>query len=250
MCALVSVVFSMSLLGEAQTQPITKNTEGLVRVKAASVSRVTPAGAVARVEFVNQSHKRIVAYTASVSCRYTDGELFSIPVTTDMVWALSLRALGFPEPQEARFGPGEVSVVTVTFPPSASGGVPSIEASVEMVAFDDKSAIGDPKHITALRSSRLREAESLAELLDDVESLQSAAPRRRKEAFEDILGKLQNGPPEESQKVKAARLRHASMLRSMVGPLVADSESLRQASNAYSARRKVLLEHIELTGQD
>jgi hypothetical protein len=192
-------------------------------------SRVRVAGdhAVVTVTLSNSHSKTVTAWGQYVEGQYADGSKQSNYLVTDDVTALL-----HGNPEDRMFRADATRELDVALPLDANGAPPVIiSASVKMVVYDDRSAVGDAREIDRLAVARRSMALHWSATIDDIETIRKM--------------------PDPKAALKAYITDHPEggvMLQQLVPLFDAGPAAVDAALSVYKETRDLLLQHSVLSG--
>jgi hypothetical protein len=209
-----------------------------------------------KVQLLNTSPQLITAYTLGATVTYGNGQTAQGQITRDMVWVLINEKMGYPPPLNEVFGPGQVttSMIDVPVEPGASPAgvplVPTISASVTMVAFADRRALGSSTAIAFLSATRTNSADEANDLAADLDAVKGATdiPTALRELISKVQG--EKAAPGLSNARRQRAERRFSALKMHGGALAEHPEALPVMTKAWQIRSEVLRDHSALHSAD
>jgi hypothetical protein len=191
-------------------------------------SRVRVSGdhAVVTVTLLNTQRKTVTAWGQYVEGRYADGSKQNNYLVLDDITAL-LRG----NPEDRTFRTSTTRNLDVALPLDANGAPPvTVTASLKMVVFDDRSAVGDGREIDRLAATRKSMAASWSATIDDIERIRSR-PDPKAAMREYIIVHPQGG----------------AMLGQLLPLFDAGPAAVDSVVSMYKETRDLLLQHSVLT---
>ena len=202
------------------------NPERALKVENSTFHSAGPGQGVAvELSLVNISRRTITAWAGSVEGHYPDGTTRTTQFTVDYISEL------LPAGAEHReFRGNTTRSESVMLPAGAAGALPvSVNATVQMVALDDDSALGDATLIRQLASERRSRARTMTELLEAV-----AQARHAPDAKAALKALVEKHDPK-------GRSIMWQQLRPDWGPAHLDA-----VISGYTATRDLLVQHSNL----
>ncbi len=225
--------------------------------KSVQVTSVTsePAGNFLRVkvELRNTSTQLITGYALAATVVFANGQMAHGEITADTAWVLVNERMGYPPASDEVFGPGQVTTPTIDVRIEASADYrpsvsppPKLSASVMMVAFADKTALGSEQAIAALMGLRRNEADEATDLVADLDSFRGAPdiPAAVRELISNVQSKGAAANLRDNDRQLAAR--RLSALQRYAVPIEEHPELMPLVTKSWQIRSEVLREHSSL----
>lgn len=202
------------------------------------------------IEFLNNSQQAITAFAYRLRIRFSDGREAPNEGSEDLIKSMAAARL---QPEIAdpnsSFSPRGIRTITRNLAFRSGGALPaSLEVFPSMVILEDRTALGDPNEIAKAVTYRKTEAEYMARLLADLDSV--AASSDPAAALASRIAQLKKEGPSGPHSRQAKDLEGFSDMVGLFGKISnghdIGREALKGQLDEMRAQQKMLAEHSSL----
>jgi hypothetical protein len=217
--------------------------EDALQVAKVTSEPATSSGVFVSVDLLNRSQRLITGYSVSATVTWSTGEISTGELTVDVIWSLVNERLGeAASVSSGSLGPGQTKTSRIFLGfPAKNVSLTGATAAVQMVAFDDKTAIGDSGLISKLEWSRRRDAAEAADMLADLETVQRAPSIEA-----GMKAAIASANARNAERSTTGGGGHREFLQMLEKPLKEHPEAIGPYAAAWRTRQAILIEQCSL----